>query len=167
MAADAGATFALVGHSERRHLFGESDEQARLKAAAAFDGGLTPVLCLGETLDQRKAGAVDEVIVRQLDAALEGLPDERVLSMLIAYEPVWAIGTGVTATPADAEAAHRILRRRLVQRCGEPATSIPILYGGSVKPDNAAALLDAEDVNGLLVGGASLDPDTFLEIANT
>lgn len=167
MAAEAGATFALVGHSERRHLFGESDEQARLKTAAAFDGGLTPVLCLGETLDQRKAGAVDEVIVRQLDAALEGLPDERVLSMLIAYEPVWAIGTGVTATPADAEAAHRILRRRLVQRCGEQAASIPILYGGSVKPDNAAALLEAGDVNGLLVGGASLDPDTFLAIANT
>ncbi len=168
MAREAGARFTLVGHSERRHIFGESDEDVRRKVAAAFDGGLTPVVCVGETLEERQAGRVEEVILRQLDAALEGLESERARRLLIAYEPVWAIGTGVTATPDDAAAAHGVLRKRLAERLGDDdARTIPILYGGSVKPDNAAELLAARDVDGLLVGGASLDPASFAAIAAT
>lgn len=168
MAREAGAKFALVGHSERRHIFGETDEEIRQKIAAAFDAGLTPVLCVGETLDQREAGQVEAVIVGQLDAAVDGLTDDRVAAILIAYEPVWAIGTGINATPEDAAAAHAVLRRRLAERIGEDAArAVPILYGGSVKPENAAALLSASDVDGLLVGGASLDPESFAAIVNT
>ncbi len=168
MARDAGARYTLIGHSERRHIFGESDEDVRRKTAAALDGGLTPVVCLGETLEQREAGRVEAVILGQLDAALEGLDPERIARIVIAYEPVWAIGTGKNATPADASAAHGVLRRRLAERVGdEAARRIPILYGGSVKPANAAELLAAPDVDGLLVGGASLDPAGFAEIATT
>lgn len=168
MARDAGARFTLVGHSERRHILGETDDDVRRKTAAALAGGLTPVVCVGETLDERRAGRVEDVILRQIDAALAGLDADRAACILIAYEPVWAIGTGVNATPDDAAAAHGVLRRRLAQRIGAAAAgAVPILYGGSVKPDNAADLLAADDVDGLLVGGASLDPASFAAIAST
>lgn len=164
MARAAGATHALAGHSERRQLFGESDRDAAARARAAVDGGLVPVLCVGETLDERRAGRAGEVIVRQLDAALSVLAPED--EVLIAYEPVWAIGTGETATPADASGAHGVLRRRLAEAWGEErAASARILYGGSVNPGNAARLLASPDIDGVLVGGASLDPDSFARIA--
>ena len=164
IAANAGAEFALVGHSERRHVFGETDEETARKVAAARRHGLVPVLCVGETLEERRAGRVDEVILRQLDAALSAL-DAEGARFLLAYEPVWAIGTGETATPGDASAAHATLRARLTDAMGAArAGRVPILYGGSVKPDNAEELLAAENVDGVLVGGASLDPDSFAAI---
>ncbi|HEX9887511.1 MAG TPA: triose-phosphate isomerase, partial [Longimicrobiales bacterium] len=150
-------------HSERRHVFGESDEDVRRKVEAALRHDLVPVICLGETLDQRRGGLVAEVILAQLDAAVEVLA--RGADFMVAYEPVWAIGTGETATPADASQAHEILRRRLSGHLGaDGAESVPLLYGGSVKPDNASALLAAPHVDGVLVGGASLDPTTFARI---
>lgn len=164
MALEAGARFVLVGHSERRHVFGETDEQVGLKVEAARRHRLIPVVCLGETLDERRAGRVDEVILRQLDAVLEALGRKE--RSLIAYEPVWAIGTGETATPEDASAAHATLRRRLVDAWGaEAAGRVALLYGGSVKPENAAELLAAPEVDGVLVGGASLEPASFAKIA--
>jgi triosephosphate isomerase len=165
MAAAAGASFCLVGHSERRHVFGETDDETARKVAAAGAHGLAPVLCVGETLDERRADRVEEVILRQLDAALPALL-EGGARFLVAYEPVWAIGTGETATPDDASAAHGTLRRRLEEACGVArAARVPLLYGGSVKPDNAEELLAADDVDGVLVGGASLDPVSFARIA--
>ncbi|MBI4519545.1 MAG: triose-phosphate isomerase [Gemmatimonadetes bacterium] len=166
MAREAGAEFALVGHSERRHIFGERDEQAARKVVAALRAGLIPLLCVGETLEERRAGRVDDVILRQLDAVLDSLPPDA--GLLLAYEPVWAIGTGENATPGDAAAAHAALRRRLSARWGASrAQDVAILYGGSVKPDNARDLLAAPEVDGLLVGGASLDPTAFAAIAAT
>jgi triosephosphate isomerase len=165
MAADAGARFALCGHSERRHVFGETDADVGRKVAAVLAAGLTPVLCVGETLDERRSGRLEEVLTRQLDAVLATLPDAAERRFLIAYEPVWAIGTGLNATPEDAAAAHAFLRDCIRPRAGGPAATTPILYGGSVKPDNAADLLAAEGVDGLLVGGASLDPGGFARIA--
>ena len=163
MAREAGAGHALVGHSERRHVFGETDEEVTRKVAAALRHGLVPVVCVGETYDERKAGRVDEVILRQLDAALEGLGEGG--AMILAYEPVWAIGTGETATPEDASSAHGTLRGHLAAVRGpDVAGATPILYGGSVKPHNAADLLDAPDVDGVLVGGASLEADSFAAI---
>jgi triosephosphate isomerase len=165
MAAEAGASHVLVGHSERRHVFGETNEEVALKIAAGCRHGLVPVVCVGETLVQRRDGRVDEVILAQLDAALEALDvdDQR---FMIAYEPVWAIGTGETATPDDAANAHTTLRTRLEGALGlAAAVRMPILYGGSVKPANAADLLTATNVDGVLVGGASLDPQSFAEIA--
>lgn len=162
MAVEAGARYALVGHSERRHVFGEADDRVAAKTRAAVGAGLVPVVCVGERLDERKAGRLEAVLLRQLDAALEvlGVGDE----WLLAYEPVWAIGTGETATPADASEAHDLLGRRLEAR-GFPRARVPILYGGSVKPGNAGELLAAEGVDGVLVGGASLDPESFAAIA--
>ncbi|MBW3552490.1 MAG: triose-phosphate isomerase [Gemmatimonadetes bacterium] len=165
MAKEAGATHVLVGHSERRHVFGETDEQTAWKVAAALAHGLVPVLCVGETIEERKAGRLEEVILRQLHAATTELDERDLRRLLIAYEPVWAIGTGETATPADAADAHGRLRGRLRERLGDHAAGVPILYGGSVKPDNARELLAAEDVEGVLVGGASLDPRDFAKIA--
>jgi triosephosphate isomerase len=164
MAHDAGAAFALIGHSERRHVFGETDEEVHRKVTAALGAGLTPIICVGETLDERNAGQVEAVITRQLGAAVAGLTGDQALAFLVAYEPVWAIGTGVTATPADAAAAHAVLRGLLAAQLGEAGRNVPILYGGSVKVDNYASLLAAEDVNGLLIGGASLDPEGFATI---
>ncbi len=164
MAADAGAQLVLCGHSERRHVFGESDEDVGRKAAAAFAAGLRPLICVGETLEEREAGRLEEVVLRQLDAALAPLAASDLPEVVIAYEPVWAIGTGRNATPADASAAHGVLRERLRARVDDAAAAVPILYGGSVKPDNAAGLLAAADVDGLLVGGASLDPAGFARI---
>ncbi len=168
MALAAGAQFALVGHSERRHVFGETDAQVELKVAAAIGEGLAPVVCVGETLDERKASRVEEVIVRQLDAALLGVPEDVKNPILVAYEPVWAIGTGETATTDDVSEAHGILRSRLREVRGDGfAEEVAILYGGSVKPDNAAELLAVTDVDGVLVGGASLDPESFARIVES
>lgn len=165
MAAEAGAAFVLAGHSERRHVFGESDQEVAWKVEAALRHELTPVVCVGETLGERRAGRVEEVILRQLGAALDVL-DGADTRFLLAYEPVWAIGTGETATPDDAAAAHAALRERLDQALGAArATRVPILYGGSVKPHNAAELLAAPEVDGVLVGGASLEPESFAAIA--
>ena len=164
MAFEAGARFALAGHSERRHLFAETDEQVARKVEAARRHQLVPVVCLGETLEERRAGRVEEVILRQLDAVLGVLGRQG--PSLVAYEPVWAIGTGETATPEDASAAHATLRRRLAEAWDATAAArVALLYGGSVKPDNAAELLAAPDVDGVLVGGASLDPASFARIA--
>ena len=163
IAHDAGARYALIGHSERRHIFGETNEEVGHKVAAAIKAGLTPVICVGETLTERRADRVADVIILQLDGAMGGVPHGYDGPLLIAYEPVWAIGTGVTATPEDASAAHALLRERLIGRWER--ADVPILYGGSVKPDNASDLLNAEGVHGLLVGGASLDPQGFARIA--
>jgi len=164
MAAEAGVRFVLCGHSERRHVFGESNDDVGRKAAAAFAAGLTPVICVGETLDERRAGRLEEVLDAQIDAALEPLDADRAGAAFLAYEPVWAIGTGVNATPDDAAAAHAHLRARLRDRIAQLADQVPILYGGSVKPDNAADLLAADGVDGVLVGGASLDAAGFARI---
>ena len=163
MASEVGANFVLIGHSERRHVFGETDEEVAHKVRAAQRHGLVPVVCVGETLGERRANCVEEVILRQLNAVIDDLSLGRAL---IAYEPVWAIGTGETATPKDASLAHETLRERLSQSLGaERARSVAILYGGSVKPSNAGALLSTANVDGVLVGGASLDPRSFAEIA--
>lgn len=164
MAAEAGATHALAGHSERRQLFHETDAEVARKAAAIRGGGLVPVVCVGETLEERRAGRLEEVLLRQLDAVVDALAGGSG-TWLLAYEPVWAIGTGETATPGDASEAHALLRNRLVGRGVPGGGDMPILYGGSVKPGNATELLGAPDVGGVLVGGASLDPAGFAAIA--
>jgi triosephosphate isomerase len=167
MARDAGAEFTLVGHSERRHIFGETDEQAARKCAIAVANGLTPMLCVGETIEQREAGATMDLVVAQLRAGLSQLDAGTVGGVAIAYEPVWAIGTGRTATPDDASAVHVVIRKMLVEAVGRGGASVPILYGGSVNRQNAASLLAAPEVDGLLVGGASLDPEGWTAIAGT
>jgi len=169
MAKDAGARYVLIGHSERRHVFGETDAQSAEKMQRVVGQGLAPVLCVGEKIDEREAGATNQVVVRQLLAALEGLATftaAELLSLVVAYEPVWAIGTGRTATPADASEAHAAIRTALREKAGAASDAIPILYGGSVTASNASALLAAPGVDGLLVGGASLDPDSWAAICN-
>ena len=158
MAAGAGASLVLIGHSERRHVFGETDDETALKVAAALRAALTPVVCVGETLEERRGGRLEEVLRRQVAAVLPELRNAP--AFMVAYEPVWAIGTGETATPDDASQAHAVVREAL----GDLG-SAPVLYGGSVKPDNAADLMASPGVDGVLVGGASLDPDSFLAIA--
>ena len=169
MARDAGAELVLVGHSERRHVFGETDEATAKKCAAALQQSLTPMLCVGEKIDQREQGQTDAVVLRQLRAGLSAVDRKDLGSMLIAYEPVWAIGTGKTATPADASAVHDVIRKDLAKLTGSTAAAaeIPILYGGSVTRDTAKALLDARGIDGLLVGGASLDAGSWSAIAST
>ena len=162
----AGAKYTLVGHSERRHIFGETDEQARLKIAAAFRGGLIPVLCVGETLAQREAGETEKVVLDQLHVGIAGLDGSHVSQMMVAYEPVWAIGTGKTATAADANAVHTVLRQALREPTGR-AGGVPILYGGSVSQSNVKALLSQKEIDGVLVGGASLDADGWQSIVTT
>ncbi|MEZ4405910.1 MAG: triose-phosphate isomerase [Polyangiales bacterium] len=168
MLADVGCAFGLVGHSERRHVFGETDAHVHKKAVALRRAGVTPIACVGETLSERESGVTFEVLRRQLEGLTEGLDDAAAVGLLdgsvIAYEPVWAIGTGRTAKSGDAQAAHAYLRDRLRSRFGEVAERVRILYGGSVKPDNAAELLAQPDVDGVLVGGASLDPKGFGQI---
>lgn len=165
---DAGATWVLCGHSERRHDHGESDEWVGRKVAAAAAHGLHPVLCIGETAEERRADRTFEVLDRQIRTGLHsagnGLPSE-LTRLTLAYEPVWAIGTGDTATPDTVQDVHGRLRRLLAEELPEDlASRVRILYGGSVKPDNAADLIAEEDVDGFLVGGASLDPEKFLTI---
>ena len=165
MAADAGAELVLVGHSERRWVFGETSEEAAKKVRAVLDGGLVPVLCVGEKIEERRAGREEEVVEAQLRPVFDVLRSGDLTSLVIAYEPVWAIGTGETATPADAGAMHRAIRQAVRTAFGaEIAERLPILYGGSVKADNAAELLSTEGVDGVLVGGASLDPKGFAAI---
>ncbi len=168
MARDVGARVVLVGHSERRHVFGETDAMMTKKCALVAQGRLTPMLCVGETLTERDSGATSSVVLRQFAAGIAELDDAQVGAMMLAYEPVWAIGTGKTATPEDASDIHTILRGALVERIGEKlAAAVPILYGGSVNRGNAAMLLSAPNIDGLLVGGASLDPDGWSSIVRS
>lgn len=165
MLKDVGCTYALCGHSERRHVIGETDELINKKVAAAISGGLLPVLCVGELLDERKASQTNEVVTRQVKNGLAGLNAEKISAVTIAYEPVWAIGTGLTATPQQAQQAHQLVRGLLAEMYdAQLAEEIRILYGGSVKPANAAELMKQKDVDGSLVGGASLNADDFLAI---
>lgn len=161
---DVGCTYVLVGHSERRQLFGETLESSRLRLNAALAAGLIPILCVGETLAQRDAGTTDEIVSQQLHAAIADLASDALAKVVIAYEPVWAIGTGRVATPQQAQDVHSMIRAQLAQRDVECAKAMRILYGGSVKPDNAAELLIQPDIDGALVGGASLDPVAFAAI---
>ncbi|HVS14984.1 MAG TPA: triose-phosphate isomerase [Thermoanaerobaculia bacterium] len=162
--ADAGARWVLCGHSERRSEHGEDDDAVAAKVAAALAAGLVPLLCVGESLQQREAGATETVIGTQLAAALPALASGR-SAPVIAYEPVWAIGTGRTATPETAQGAHAFLRSRLADALGAArADASRLLYGGSVKPENCVELLAAPDIDGFLIGGASLDPASFLDI---
>ena len=167
IARDAGARAVLIGHSERRHVFGETDEATGRKVRLALDTRLVPMLCVGETLAEREAGVTEAVVLRQLDAGLALLTEAEVSQVVLAYEPVWAIGTGRTATPADASAIHGVLRAAMRTRGGERAGQVPICYGGSVNRGNAAELLAESDVDGLLVGGASLDADGWSAIVRT
>jgi triosephosphate isomerase len=164
LAVQAGARAALVGHSERRHIFGESDDDTRRKVGAALTAALVPVLCVGETLAERDAGHTVAVVVRQLSAALSALDAPALSRVVIAYEPVWAIGTGRNATPQDASAVHREIRAWLT---GRGAEAPRILYGGSVNLKNAAALLAERELDGVLVGGASLDPEGWAQLVQT
>lgn len=162
---DVGCGFVIVGHSERRQLFGETDDTVRRKVGAALSHGLTPIVCVGETLEQREAGKTEAIVLGQLDAALSALDAGGLARVVLAYEPVWAIGTGRTAKPADAQAVHAAIRARLGTRFDAGAASgVRVLYGGSVKPENAAELLGQPDIDGALVGGASLKADSFLAI---
>lgn len=164
MAQAAGASAALVGHSERRHVFGETDEETGKKVRALLDVGLTPMLCVGEKLDEREAGETVSVVTRQLQV-LDGLDPSVLEGIPIAYEPVWAIGTGKTATPADAADVHAAIRSWFVDRGVDPGV-VRILYGGSVKVENVQALVSESEVDGVLVGGASLDPVQWAEISS-
>jgi len=166
MIRESGCQYVLVGHSERRHLFGDDDGAIRRKLRAALAARLRPILCIGETLEERRSGRTGRVLDAQLAAALDGVSREEMTRLTIAYEPVWAIGTGETATPAQAQQAIADIRRKLAERFGgEIAAKTRLLYGGSVKPENAADLLCQPDVDGALVGGASLDPQAFARIA--
>ena len=167
IAKDAGAAYVLVGHSERRHVFGETDEQSGKKCVAAAAEGLVPVLCVGEKLDERERGETERVVIRQLRGGLAPLSPAQLESVLIAYEPVWAIGTGRTATPADASTVHKAIRAELEQIAGARGREIPILYGGSVNVQNVRSLLDAPGVDGVLVGGASLDAEGWATITRS
>jgi triosephosphate isomerase len=162
MGRQAGVSWALAGHSERRREFGDDDERVAAKISRILEASLHPVLCVGETLQEREAGQLDSVLSRQLATVLEGLSPEEAGLLTYAYEPVWAIGTGRTASPADAAEAHGIVRREIARCCG--SMDAPILYGGSVKPGNIEELLATPGVGGVLVGGASLDPDGFASI---
>jgi triosephosphate isomerase len=165
MLKDVGCTYALCGHSERRHVIGETDELVSKKVRAAIAGGLLPILCVGELLAERDAAKTEQVVTRQLKAGLAGLGDEKLQAVTIAYEPVWAIGTGRTATPRQAQEVHDFIRKLLTEMYDSHlAQATHILYGGSVRADNAAELMREPDVDGLLVGGASLKADEFLAI---
>jgi triosephosphate isomerase len=165
MLKDIGCNYCLCGHSERRHVIGETDELINRKVSAAISGGLLPVLCVGELLEERKAEQTQEVVTRQIEKGLAGLSAEKLEAVTIAYEPVWAIGTGLTATPQQAQEAHDFIRKLIGRMFNDQlASEIRILYGGSVKPSNAADLMGQEDVDGSLVGGASLKADDFLAI---
>jgi triosephosphate isomerase len=165
MLKEAGAEYVIIGHSERRRLFGETDQIVNRKTLAAIAGGLTPIVCIGETLEEREAGQTLAVLDRQIKDGLQGLNGEQVGGLVIAYEPVWAIGTGRNATPAQADEAHAHIRSRLKSWFGGGAAEhCHILYGGSVKPDNIAELIALPEVDGALVGGASLEVKGFSEI---
>jgi len=161
---DAGCGYVIVGHSERRALMHESDADVNRKARAALAAGLSPIICVGETLAERDGGTTLAVVGRQLDAALADISEADVARSLIAYEPVWAIGTGRTATPAQAEEVHQFVRTRLQAKLPAVAAGVSILYGGSVKPDNIRDLMAQPNVDGALIGGASLSAESFVRI---
>lgn len=167
MIKEVGCTHVILGHSERRHIFGETDSMINSKLRAAFAKGIMPIFCLGEKLEERESDKTFEVIEKQLKTGLEGLRPEDISKLTIAYEPVWAIGTGKNATPAQAQEVHGRIRALLKESYGEDvSTPVRIQYGGSVKPDNAAEILSQPDINGLLVGGASLKTDSFCKIVS-
>jgi triosephosphate isomerase (TIM) len=167
MLRSSGASFVLLGHSERRQLFEESNSFIHRKLLSALNAGLTPFLCVGELLAHRENGEEKEVLQTQLEECLQGISSEQAEQIVIAYEPIWAIGTGKTATPEMAQAAHHCIRKWLEKRFGKAcAEKISLLYGGSVKPDNTALLMQQADIDGVLVGGASLDAHTFAQIVN-
>jgi triosephosphate isomerase len=165
MLVELGCSHVILGHSERRQLFGETDEGVARKAVAALACGLVPIVCVGETLDEREAGQTSAVVERQLERALRELSPDQVAGSVVAYEPVWAIGTGRAATPEQAQEVHAGIRRRVSGSHGEAvAAALRLLYGGSVKPDNAEVLLGQSDIDGALVGGACLEAASFLAI---
>lgn len=162
-----GTTHVILGHSERRQYFSETDETINKKLHTALKHELVPIVCIGEVLAERESGKTEEVLLRQTRGVLAGLTAEQAAPIVIAYEPVWAIGTGKTATPQIASEAHKVIRGQVAKLLGsEAANAMRILYGGSVKPDNAAALMKEEEIDGALVGGASLDPQSFGKIVN-
>jgi triosephosphate isomerase len=161
----AGATWILVGHSERRQFFHEKDADVLKKTHAALEAGLTPIVCVGERLEDHQSGKTNDVLVRQFASGVAGLTEEQFARISIAYEPIWAIGTGQTATPAIASDAHQLIRCEAEKRFGaEAAQMLRIIYGGSVKPENIAGLMSENEIDGVLVGGASLDPESFAKI---
>jgi triosephosphate isomerase len=165
MLLDVGCTHVIVGHSERRQYFGETDDIVNFKLKAALEGGLTPILCVGEVLEEREAGLTEDVLRRQCLRAFHALSTKKAAKLVVAYEPVWAIGTGKTATPQLASEAHVLIRGEAAKAFGQQfADKLRILYGGSVKPENAKALMAEEEIDGALVGGASLDPKSFAAI---
>lgn len=165
MVKDCGCRYVLIGHSERRHVFGETDGDVNRKVKAAFASGIEPMICVGELLEEREKGKTNDVIRRQTEKALEGVSADQMKMVVIAYEPVWAIGTGKVATPEIAEEVHHFIRQTVSGLYGDTvAGALPILYGGSVKPDNISGLYAKENIDGVLVGGASLKADSFLGI---
>jgi triosephosphate isomerase len=163
----ANVTHAIVGHSERRQYFGETDETVLKRTQAALDSGLAPIVCVGERLEQRESGETEAVLAVQFQKGIAGLTEAQFAKIVIAYEPVWAIGTGKTATPEIAADAHRAIRAQAREKFGkEAADAVRILYGGSVKPDNTRILMAQPEIDGVLVGGASLDPVSFASIVN-
>lgn len=167
MLRDLYCHYVIIGHSERRTLFGETDETVNRKAKAALANNLHPIVCLGETIEQRKAGKTEEIIKKQFQAGFKDLDAAAFSNLIIAYEPIWAIGTGMTATPQQAQEAHQFIRRLIQNQTDEKTSmSVRILYGGSVKSDNAAEIFRQPDIDGGLIGGASLDADSFAAIVN-
>jgi len=166
MLSDLGCQYAIVGHSERRALYGETSQFVDQKAAALLAAGLLPIVCVGESLEDREANRTFEVVGEQLAGSLASIPQERAAEIVVAYEPVWAIGTGKTATPKMAQEVHGFVRSRLADRFGDAAAAIRIQYGGSVKPENVKELMSCPDIDGALVGGAGLDPDSFSKIVH-
>ena len=164
MLKDAGCSYVIIGHSERRSIYGETDADVAEKFKVAQAGGLIPVLCVGESLQEREANETEAVVARQLDAVIEAAGIKTLADSVIAYEPVWAIGTGMTATPEQAQDVHEFIRNRIAGLDAEVAAGLRILYGGSMKPDNAESLIGMADIDGGLIGGASLDADSFLGI---
>ncbi len=168
MLLDVGCQYVILGHSERRHIMGETDQDVNAKALASLAAGLTPIICVGETLEQRENGETLSVVQGQFEASMANFDDAQVSSSVIAYEPVWAIGTGKVATPDQAQEVHADLRKLIENHYNSTVSdSVRILYGGSVKPDNAAELLGQDDIDGALVGGASLDAESFIGIINS
>jgi triosephosphate isomerase len=166
MLVDLGCRYAIVGHSERRTLYGETNRDVAAKAAAALAHQMHPIVCVGESLEQREGGRTAAVITSQIDESLSGLPRAQAAEIVVAYEPIWAIGTDRTATPEMAQEVHAMIRDQLRSRFGEAGAEIRIQYGGSVKPENVAALMSQADIDGALVGGASLDPESFAKIVH-
>ena len=165
MLKDAGCQYVTVGHSERRQYFGETNETVNKKIKAALAHELTPIMCIGESLEEREKGNTMDKVETQINSGLEGLGKDEIRRIVIAYEPIWAIGTGVTATPSQAEEVHRFIRKKLTEKYGnEIASYAIILYGGSVKPANTYSILKENNINGALVGGASLEADSFIQI---